>query len=227
MNIEQLPDELIKAIRCLGNGSLTIEADIKDALEEAADLRDFEERVYGAMNRLIEEAQDAIKEFKHRKLKEKERDRMIDLYASGPLSYRSEIDGALFLLGLVEFYDSDPQTKAVVAKLDSKFFFVKNGTVLTEWYGEPKEESVPDTPIEMDEFREMAADVIDEVTEAIQEEYPDLKVKPEFLEECPDAAILYGPSYYNLESRIEDQLRSLFVLRNPSQDKKPEPPEVS
>jgi hypothetical protein len=69
----------------------------------------------------------------------------------------------------------------------------------------------PHIPLEMDEFREMAADIIDEVTEAIQTEYPDLKPKKEFIDETPDAAILYGASYYNLESRIEDQLRDKFA----------------
>ncbi len=70
---------------------------------------------------------------------------------------------------------------------------------------------------EMDEFREMAADIIDEVTEAIEEEYPVLKPKKEFMEESPDAAILYGESYYNLESRIEDKLRETFSLNKPGQ----------
>jgi len=74
-----------------------------------------------------------------------------------------------------------------------------------------------DTVPEMDEFREMAADIIDEVTEAIQQEYPNLKPKKEFLEESSDAAILYGEPYYNLESSIEDQLREKFSLRVPGQ----------
>lgn len=70
---------------------------------------------------------------------------------------------------------------------------------------------------EMDEFREMAADIIDEVTEAIEQEYPELKPKKEFLEESPDAAVLYGASYYTLESSIEDKLRVTFVLNKPGQ----------
>ncbi len=84
---------------------------------------------------------------------------------------------------------------------------------MSENSGQNKMNSVP----EMDEFREMAADVTDEVTEAIQQEYPYLKPKKEFLEESPDAAILYGESYYNLESSIEDKLREKFSLKMPGQ----------
>jgi hypothetical protein len=220
MKIEELPAELKESIRSLKNGSLTIEADVMEALEEAENLIDFEERVNGAMNNLMEEIKDVIREVRHRQLTEKERDRMIDIYSSGPLTYIPEIDDQLFLLGLIDHYDSDPETKAVVAKYDSNLFYAKDGSVMPEWYGGAKKEEVPETPIEMDEFREMAADVIDEVTEAIEKEYPDLTPKREFLDECPDAAILYGECYYTLESRIEDQLRNLFMLRNLPDDKK-------
>jgi len=216
---------LMTAVRCLKNGSVTIEADVIEALENAEDLKDFEERVNGAMNNLMEEINDVMREIRHRQLTEKERNRMIDIYASGPLTYIQEIDNQLFLLGLIDHYDSDPETKAVVAKHDSNLFYAKDGSVLPEWY-EAKKDEVPETPIEMDEFREMAADVIDEVTEAIQEIYPDLTPKQEFLDESPDAALLYGASYYALESKIEDQLRTTFVLRNPPQDKKTEDLEV-
>jgi hypothetical protein len=80
---------------------------------------------------------------------------------------------------------------------------------MSENPGQNKMNSVP----EMDEFREMAADIIDEMIEAIQQEYPDLKPKLGILEESSNAAILYGESYYNLESSIEDQLREKFSLK--------------
>ncbi|MGB8216292.1 MAG: hypothetical protein WCE94_03230 [Candidatus Methanoperedens sp.] len=227
MKIEELPDELRKAIRSLKNGSLTIEADVMEAIEEAEYLKDLEERVFGTMNNLLAEVKDVIREFKHRQLTEKERDRMIDVYASGPLTYRPKIDDPLFLLGMLQYYESGSPILSVEAKQKESFFYEKNGIVKTEWYGKRKEIEEPETPIEMDEFREMAADVIDEVTEAIQEEYPDLKTKEEFLEESPDAAILYGESYYTLESRIEDQLRNMFILRNPKNDEKTEEPEAT
>lgn len=215
MNIEKLPEELMEAIRSLKNGSITIQADVIEALENAEDLKDFEERVKGAMNNLMEEIKDAIREFTHRQLTEKERDRMIDIYASGPLTYIPAIDDPLFLLGLIEMYDSEEPPFAVVAKHNEDFFYAKDGSVLPEWYGKRKENKVTEIPAEMDEFREMASDIIDDVTEAIEIEYPDLKPKKEFLDETPDAAILYGASYYNLESKIEDKLREKFTLKDP------------
>jgi len=153
-----------------------------------------------------------MKEGTHRKLTERERNRMINVYASGPLTYVQPLDDRLMELDLLEFYDGTVETEAVVAKHPTGFFFAENGTVLPEWYIK-EEKPEEEVPIEMDAFREMAADVIDEVTDAILEEYPDLKVKKEFLEECAEAAILYGPSYYNLESHIEDQLRQMFCLK--------------
>lgn len=153
----------------------------------------------------------------HRKLTERERDRMISVYASGPLTYVPPLDNPLIDLGLLAFYDDTIETEAVVAKQPTDFFYAQNGTVLPEWYGEDEKDKQDPIP-EMDEFREMAADIIDEVTDAILEEYPDLKVKKEFLEECAEAAILYGPSYYNLESHIEDRLREMFCLKEQEQN---------
>ncbi len=135
------------------------------------------------------------------------------IYASGPLSYIREIDDQLFLLDLISFYDSTKETEAVEAKHDADYFFAKDGSVLPEWYCKEKEDTGSDTLPETGMFRETAADIIDEVIEAIQQEHPDIKSKKEFLEESPDAAILYGESYYNLESSIEDQLREKFVLK--------------
>jgi pyruvate/2-oxoacid:ferredoxin oxidoreductase alpha subunit len=131
------------------------------------------------------------------------------------MTYIPEIDDPLMLLGLLQYYDTSSPTLAVEAKYSENVFYAQNGTVKTEWYGEKTEDEVPETPIEMDEFRETAANVINEVTEAIQTEYPELQPKKEFLEECENAAVLYGESYYNLESRIEDMLRRQFISKNP------------
>ncbi len=215
MKIEELPEDLRRAIRCLKNGSLSIQADVIEALEDSEDLREFEERVKGAMNKLMEEAKHILREVRHRQLTEKERDRMIDIYASGPLTYVPEIDNPLMLLGLVKFYDTDPSNLSVEAKCSENLFYDEDGTVKPEWYGKLKEAKEAEIPVEMDEFRETAADIIDDVTEVIQTEYPELKPKKEFLEESPDAAILYGEPYYTLEARIEDILRQKFTLKDP------------
>ncbi len=212
MKLEELPDDLRETIDSLKHGSYTIECGINDALENAQNLKDFKELASIALNNLIQEASDITSAFEHRQLTERERDRMIDIYASGPLSYIREIDDQLFLVDLLSFYDSTEETEAVVAKHDADHFFAKNGSVLPEWYGKEKE-GISDTLPEMDEFREMAADIIDDVTEAIQHEYPDLKPKKEYVDESPDAAILYGEAYYNLEASIEDQLREKFILK--------------
>ncbi len=70
----------------------------------------------------------------HRRLTSRERDRMIDLYASGPLTYIKKIDDPLFELGLLQFYDDSDTLESVEPKLDSKLFFAENGSVLPEWY---------------------------------------------------------------------------------------------
>ena len=69
----------------------------------------------------------------HRKLTEKELDRMLDIAASGPLSYRPRIDDALMELGLLQWYDEDPSNLSVEWNT-SVPFFAKNGRVLEEWY---------------------------------------------------------------------------------------------
>lgn len=213
MRFEELPAELKEAITSLKHGSLSIEADVIEALAIAESLRDFKERASCSLSNLMQEVRDVLSAFEHRQLTEEERDRMIDIYASGPLTYLPDIDDKLLLLDLIDFYDSDEKTKAVVEKHGSDFFYAENGSVLKEWYYKEKEATITETPVEVDEFREMAADVIAEVTEAIQQEYPDLKPKKEFLEESPDAAVLYGESYYNLESSVEDQLREKSTLK--------------
>lgn len=76
----------------------------------------------------------------HRKLTEKERDRMIDVIASGPLTYRPAIDDELFKLGLIEWYDRDPKTNAV--DYSGKPFYANNGRILPEWYEFKQETSV-------------------------------------------------------------------------------------
>jgi len=69
----------------------------------------------------------------HRKLTEKELDRMLDIAASGPLSYRPWIDDALMELGLLQWYDEDPSNLSVEWNT-SVPFFAKNSRVLEEWY---------------------------------------------------------------------------------------------
>lgn len=66
----------------------------------------------------------------HRKLTEKERDRMIDLWASGPLTYRPDIDNELMKLGLVQWYDD---TREAVDTTGVQFYD-KSGRILPEWY---------------------------------------------------------------------------------------------
>lgn len=75
---------------------------------------------------------------KHRKLTERERNRMMNIYASGPLTYKPEIDDPLFELDLISFYDSTEETEAVEAKHGTEHFYAKDGGVLKEWYGPDK-----------------------------------------------------------------------------------------
>jgi len=69
----------------------------------------------------------------HRKLTEKELYRMLDIAASGPLSYISGKDKALMELGLLQWYDEDPSNLSIEWNT-SVPFFAKNGRVLEEWY---------------------------------------------------------------------------------------------
>ncbi len=66
----------------------------------------------------------------HRKLTEKERDRMIDMCASGPLNYTPEIDDALIKLGLVQAYDDIGDA----VEHTGMPFYAGNGRILPEWY---------------------------------------------------------------------------------------------
>lgn len=59
----------------------------------------------------------------------------------------------------------------------------------------------------MDEYEEMAADIIDIVLGKIEDLYPELKPKKEFLDESEDASILYGEAYYDLEDEVANKLR--------------------
>lgn len=144
MKIEELPEDLQEAIESLKYGSLSIEADVMEALENAENLRDFKERASGALNNLMQEVKEVMIAFEHRLLTEKERDRMTDIYASGPLTYIPSIDDQLFLHDLIDFYDSDQETKAVVAKHESNFFYAEDGSVLPEWYGKGKADTIPE-----------------------------------------------------------------------------------
>lgn len=71
----------------------------------------------------------------HRKLTEPEFHRMLNVYASGPLKYKEEIDEKLFKLGLVEFHDrcGDDRGSTDIG-LPSSEFFDPNGRVKKEWY---------------------------------------------------------------------------------------------
>ncbi len=56
-------DEIKEKIDALKHGSNTIECDVKDALEQAENISDFEEIVRGRMKELIDEAQGVITDF--------------------------------------------------------------------------------------------------------------------------------------------------------------------
>ncbi len=78
----------------------------------------------------------------HRKLTERERDRMLDMCASGPLDYTPSIDNNLILMDLVRWWDG--MWDAVEHNPDMPFF-ADNGSILPEWYdfrakerGEPR-----------------------------------------------------------------------------------------
>jgi hypothetical protein len=72
------------------------------------------------------------KDTTHRKLMKKERDRMIDLCASGPLTYNPRIDLELFKLGLIVWYD-ECVMDAVEHNPDVPFYG-PCGRILPEWY---------------------------------------------------------------------------------------------
>jgi hypothetical protein len=63
------------------------------------------------------------------------------------LTYIPEIDDQLFSLDLISFYDSAEETEAVVAKHDTDFFYSENGSVLPEWYGKGKEDTISEFDI--------------------------------------------------------------------------------
>jgi len=137
MKFEELPDDLRETIASLKQGSFTIECDVKDALENAGNLEDFKVRASAALSNLINEARDAIKslsadQISHRKLTEQERDRMIDICASGPLSYIRGIDDELFKLGLIVWWD-DCVMDAVEHNSNVPFYG-PSGRILQEWY---------------------------------------------------------------------------------------------
>ncbi len=66
----------------------------------------------------------------------------------------------------------------------------------------------------MDKYDELASDIIDIVLEKIEEIYPELKPKKEFLEETEDASILYGEAYYSVECQISDTLKELMEFKH-------------
>lgn len=58
MKFRNLPQHLRVTVESLKHGSNTIECDVQCALEDAKNLKDFQERVSGAMDNLIGEALD-------------------------------------------------------------------------------------------------------------------------------------------------------------------------
>lgn len=67
----------------------------------------------------------------HRKLTEQERDRMINMHASHPLTYQPEIDDPLIELGLVQMWD---ETDDAVEPNWNVKIFAENGAISNEWY---------------------------------------------------------------------------------------------
>ncbi len=66
MKTEELPGDLRETLESLMHGSFTIECDVKDALENAENLKDFKERASGALNNLIQEASDLMNALGHK-----------------------------------------------------------------------------------------------------------------------------------------------------------------
>ncbi len=56
MKFRNLPQHLREAIEALKHGSNTIECDVQDALDNAKNIADFQDKVSFAMDNLIEEA---------------------------------------------------------------------------------------------------------------------------------------------------------------------------
>lgn len=63
MEFDKLPEDMQDGIIALKHGSATIEADVLDALDEAENLKDFQERVKAAMAALKEEIEAVFKMF--------------------------------------------------------------------------------------------------------------------------------------------------------------------
>lgn len=66
----------------------------------------------------------------------------------------------------------------------------------------------------MNEYDEIASAVIDVVLEKIEELYPELKPKREFVEESKDASILFGVAYYDVECQISDMLKEFMESKH-------------
>lgn len=63
MDIDDLPEDMQEDIIALKHGSATIEADVLQALDEAKNLKQFQESVKTAMNKLKGEIDLALKLF--------------------------------------------------------------------------------------------------------------------------------------------------------------------
>ncbi len=60
MNINELPEEMQEGVNALKHGSYTIECEVKEALEEAGNIQEFEEAVRTKMTVEIAEACGAV-----------------------------------------------------------------------------------------------------------------------------------------------------------------------
>lgn len=69
----------------------------------------------------------------HRKLTEREMERMVDVCASGPLDYRPVVDVQLLELGLLVWWDG--MVGGAVEHNPETPFYAENGRILKEWYG--------------------------------------------------------------------------------------------
>ena len=62
----------------------------------------------------------------------------------------------------------------------------------------------------MDKYEELANEIIDDISELIEEHYPE--IKPKCItddDEIENPALINGTIYYNLESHIADKIREL------------------
>lgn len=62
----------------------------------------------------------------------------------------------------------------------------------------------------MDKYEELANKIIDDISELIEKHYPELKPKCITDDEIENPALINGTIYYNLESKIADDIKALI-----------------